>query len=244
MKIDVYKQPELYEAIYGHKTDDIPFYLYWAEKSGNSVLELACGTGRLADPLISRGYQYTGLDLSSEYIDWCKNKFSEKGNFNLGDMRDFNLGHRFDLVFVGFNSFLHLLTEKDASRCLESVYSHLAEEGRFLIDIFIPDPDYLYRDEKKLYPVQTIKHPEGGDCLIREKTHFDQTSEINHIHWHFNRENKSEVDEYPFSMRMYYPDTMDRLLADAGFVIQEKWGDYDDSTFDEFSLLQLYICSK
>lgn len=244
MKIDVYKQPELYESIYGHKTDDIHFYLYWAEKSGNSVLELACGTGRLAGPLIAMGYNYTGLDFSPEYVDWCRNKFEDEVSFKLGDMRNFDLGQTFDLIFIGFNSFLHLYSEEDARRCLDSVGRHLSEKGRFLVDIFIPDPDFLYRDEKKQYEVQTINHPEGGNCLIREKNQFDQETEINHIHWFFNKENKSEMDEYTFSMRMYYPDTMDRILNEAGFIIREKWGDYDGTAFDETSLLQLYICSK
>ena len=43
---------------------------------------------------------------------------------------------------------------------------------------------------------------------------------------------------------MIYPDTMDRLLNESGFTIEEKWGDYDGDPFDESSLLQLYICSK
>ena len=53
-----------------------------------------------------------------------------------------------------------------------------------------------------------------------------------------------EQDEYEFDMRMIYPDTMDRLLHKGGFIIEEKWGDYDGEPFDETSLLQLYICSK
>ena len=76
------------------------------------------------------------------------------------------------------------------------------------------------------------------------KSKFDEESEINQIRWFFDRGEGKEQDEYTFDMRMIYPDTMDRLLMESGFTIEEKWGNYDGDPFDETSLLQLYICSK
>ena len=49
---------------------------------------------------------------------------------------------------------------------------------------------------------------------------------------------------YQFQMRMIYPDTIDRLLFEAGFTIKQKLGDYNSKSFNENSLLQIYICSK
>ncbi|MBT3479664.1 MAG: class I SAM-dependent methyltransferase [Candidatus Marinimicrobia bacterium] len=243
MKIQMYNNPALYNACTNHKIDDIPFYQYWAKEANGSILELACGTGRVAKPLLDKGYNYTGLDLSPVFIDHCKSKYPN-GQFITSDMRDFNLGQKFDLISIPFNSFLHLYTEDEMNRCLKSAQNHLAKNGQFLLDIFVPDPEFLYRDPNKRYEEMTITHPQGGECIIWQKNQYDEDTEINHIHWFFDRGNGGPQDEDEFDMRMIYPDTMDRLLTDSGFTIEEKWGDYDGEAFDETSLLQLYICSR
>ena len=50
--------------------------------------------------------------------------------------------------------------------------------------------------------------------------------------------------EFNFKMKMYYPDTMNRLLIDNGFVINKIWGSYDKEKFSEESNLQIYKCRK
>ena len=45
-------------------------------------------------------------------------------------------------------------------------------------------------------------------------------------------------------MKMYYPDSMNRILIDQGFDIIDLWGCYKKSKFNEFSTLQIYKCQK
>jgi SAM-dependent methyltransferase len=243
MKIDIYKDPVLYNAINGRKRDDLPFYRYWTERTPGPILELACGTGRLAKPLLEQGLDYTGLDRSPEFIHWCIDYWGDRGVFIQGNMQDFQLNRSFNLVFIGFNSFLHLYTDESAIECLTLIHRHLSGSGRFLLDIFVPSPEFLYRDESRLYQTLTFDYPEGGPCIIRERNTYNVDTEINHIHWYLDRGEGFEIMEYEFDMRMYFPDTVDRLLTEAGFVIQEKWGDYNGEPFNEESHLQLYVCS-
>lgn len=148
MKIQMYSNPILYDLCTKKKKDDIPFYLFWANNCNGNILEIASGTGRLAEPLINAGYNYTGLDLSSIFIDYTHKKYTQ-GNFVCGDMRNFSLGQKFDLIILPFNSFLHLLNEKDMKSCLESIKKHLSSNGSFILDIFTPDPAFIYREPKK-----------------------------------------------------------------------------------------------
>ena len=242
MKIQMYSNPIFYDLCTKNKKDDIPFYLHWAKHCKGKVLEIACGTGRIAEPLINSGYNYTGLDLSPTFIYQSQKKYS-KGNFICGDMRNFSLDLQFDLIIFPFNSFLHLLIEKDMRSCLKSIKKHLSRDGLFVLDIFIPDPEFLYRDPKKKYKEMTIDHPIEGKYTIWQVSQFDEQKEINHIHWFFENERNNIIYEYEFDMRMIYPDTMDRVLIESGFIINEKKGDYNGELFDENSSLQLYICS-
>ena len=43
-------------------------------------------------------------------------------------------------------------------------------------------------------------------------------------------------------MRMFYPHEMDILLSEAGLCINEKIGDYDGSSMDSESGMQIYVC--
>ncbi|MHB1483071.1 MAG: class I SAM-dependent methyltransferase [Saccharofermentanales bacterium] len=48
---------------------DLPFYLDYAKAQKGEVLELGCGTGRVALTLAREGLKVTGLDLSDEMLD-------------------------------------------------------------------------------------------------------------------------------------------------------------------------------
>ena len=113
-------------------------------------MELACGTGRLANSLVRDGADYTGLELSPDFAELAQNKLDAYRNtpsIITGDMRNFQLNKTFDLIFIGFNSFLHLLTDEDAISFFSSVKQHMHENSRFLIDIFIPTL-FSYIDRK------------------------------------------------------------------------------------------------
>ncbi|MFH1850949.1 MAG: class I SAM-dependent methyltransferase [Candidatus Neomarinimicrobiota bacterium] len=242
---DIYAAPELYDALHWWKNNDCDFIAGWAEKSGSPVLELAAGTGRLAQPILARGLNYTGLELSPEYARVAAAKlapFGDRARIVRGDMRDFHLGREFKFIFIGFNSFLHLYRDEDALACLRCIREHLAVGGRLLIDMFVPDPSFLYREAGVLYDVASFHHPLGGYCTIRETNDYDEESEINHVDWYFYRPLARLPERFSFDMRIYYPDTMDRMLTDAGLAILEKYGDRAGTPFGPDSELQIYIC--
>ncbi len=73
---------------------------------------------------------------------------------------------------------------------------------------------------------------------------YSLQTQINHIQWYFNYEGKADPEIFKFDMHMIYPDTMDRLLSDAGLVIREKYGDYEKTPLGPESQLQIYECKK
>ncbi len=244
---DIYTVAELYDAFHWWKTNDLDFIANWATDNGGPVLELAAGTGRLGLPIAGRGLDYTGLELSPQYVVRAEQKlapFSKNAYIIQGDMRSFKLDRKFKSIFIGFNSFLHLYSDKDARACLQAVQNHLLDDGKLLIEIFVPDPSFLNRPQDRLYPVCSFSHPDGGYCTIKESNDYDAETEINSVHWYFFRSLIPQPEQYNFDMRIYYPDTMDRLLNEAGFKILEKFGDRKGNPLTPESELQIYICGK
>jgi SAM-dependent methyltransferase len=244
----IYHDSQRYDDEMYWKKDDMEFWKLILDTTPNKkILELGAGTGRLAVPLIREGAHYTGLEISSEFCKTAQHKIADFGNnHNIiqGDMRNFNLNQSFDLIFIGFNSFLHLLSDDDAIACIESAKKHMVKgKSRFIIDIFVPDPLFLYRPENMKYPVmEYIDSKTNEKVLVEETSEYDPATEINKISWFYKAETPTDNREYNFTMRMFFPDTMNRILTDAGFTIQNVWGDHYQTPFNEGSTLQIYDC--
>ena len=137
----IYNDAQRYDSIHWWKKNDLDFWLkIFSEIEGNAVLELACGTGRIAYVLIRDGADFTGIDLSTNFVQHATKKLNgiaPASKIIAADMRNFNLNKKFDLIFIGFNSFLHLLSDEDALLCFNSVKKHMHKNSRFLIDIFM-----------------------------------------------------------------------------------------------------------
>tara|TARA_B100000315_G_scaffold56510_1_gene50855 strand:+ start:1686 stop:2420 length:735 start_codon:yes stop_codon:yes gene_type:complete len=242
--IDIYKNPDLYDAIHNKYNWDKHLITSIATETGGPVLELASGTGRLAKLILNLGFDYTGIDTSAEFLNVAIKKYGNKATFLQKDMRQFEFGKQFKFIFIGFNSFLHNLKDKDASNCLRSVYRHLSNDGTFLVSIFIPDPSFLYREKGKLYPTTSPFDYKGSRCRIMESNIFDEKKQINQLFWQLERDGTLKEEKYEYKMRMFYPHNMDILLSDAGLRITKKMGDYDGTIMDEESGMQIYVCEK
>ena len=214
------------------------------ETVGDRVLELGCGTGRLAEIFLREGAQYTGLEIEADFVRAAKIKLSNfKSSVTIveGDMRSFSLDNKFDFVFIGFNTFLHLLTDKDVMDFFHCVLEHMHENSRFVIDIYIPDPLFLYRPEEVRLPVLEYTDSNTDEHVyIEESNVYDSATEVNELIWYFSTESKKDYDERRFSMRMYFPSKMNQILIEAGFKICHQWGDYYRTDINEGSKLHIY----
>jgi ubiquinone/menaquinone biosynthesis C-methylase UbiE len=107
-------------------------------KPGQSLLDLACGTGAMSLLLAGAGYRADGLDLSPEMLTVARQKSREQGKaleFFQGDIRSFQTGRKYDAVTCFFDSINYLLTPEDLSACFSSVHRALEPGGAFIFDV-------------------------------------------------------------------------------------------------------------
>ena len=242
--INIYNNPELYDAIHSKYMQDEKFISKYSQKIGGPVLELASGTGRLSKVILEEGLDYTGIDLSKEFNKVAQSRFKGKGEFFLDDMRDFNLKKKFKFVFIGFNSFLHNLTNIDAAKTIECVSNHMLDNGVFLLSIYLPDPSFLIRDQKTLYPATDFFLYKSSQCRIMENNNYDENSSINTLFWYLEIDGVLQEKKYSFKQKMYYPHEMDILFENSSLNIMEKLGSYNGSKMNDSSTMQIYICEK
>jgi SAM-dependent methyltransferase len=226
--------------------EDIPFFLRQAERHGDPLLELACGTGRLTLPLAEAGFAITGLDLTPEMLAEAERKAAARGlrvEWVQGDCRAFRLDRSFRLIFLAFNSLAHLHDRESFEGLAACVRAHLAPGGRFILDYFNPSLRLLTRDSEVRYPVVDYPDPDGrGRVFVSENSAYDGAAQLNRIRWHFQTGDDPAERAEELDMRIYFPQELDALLHYNGFEVEAKYGDYDETPFRPSSPRQLVVC--
>jgi SAM-dependent methyltransferase len=111
---------------------------------GRGVLEIACGTGRVALDLAAHGCRVTGLDRSPAMIEAARAKTTgDNPAWHVADMRTFRLAGWFGLALIPGHSFQLLLTADDQVAALERIRDHLVPGGLLAVHLDQPDPGWL-----------------------------------------------------------------------------------------------------
>lgn len=102
---------------------------------GKRVLDLGCGTGSTLVRMSDK-YQCSGLDLSEEMLKRAKIKLKGKDiPLFLGDMREFDTGEKYDIIFSFFDTVNHLSGTQDLLDLFISVKNSLNPNGIYVFDV-------------------------------------------------------------------------------------------------------------
>jgi SAM-dependent methyltransferase len=234
-----YEDAVLYDYEYRRRRSDTTFYRNLARRlRAPWVLDLACGSGRLALPLARDGRTVVGLDLSHAMLVRCVARRARLGqaarqrlHLIEADMRRFALRQRFPLIVCAFNAFEHLYTRVDVAACLRAVRTHLAPGGRFAFDVQNPDLRWLTRDPDRHWGRTRFRHPKSGVRLEYTTNHiYDPISQIAVIRFHYRPVDGPQSDEPPRSVlltqRKFFPAELEALLAANGFSVEQRYGGF------------------
>ena len=116
-----------------------------------SVLEPACGTGRLTEALARNGFQVTAFDLNPTMVEFTKKRIAKQRSVGSrggntaqvfeADMARFTIPQPADLGVCLLDSFRHLLTEDDARAHLQCMANAVKPGGINLLGLHLLPPD-------------------------------------------------------------------------------------------------------
>jgi SAM-dependent methyltransferase len=241
----------LYDAVFAGR-DDAPFWLARAAESGDPVLELGCGTGRVLLPLARAGHEVTGIDLSAPMIEHCRAKLQREPaavrarvRLLAGDMTSFDLGDRFATIVCPFGGFHHLRTVEQQLACLERCRAHLRPHGRLVLDLANPDPAppaYLRDEEQTAREAATelVDWTDGrrvrSSMTITGYQRTLQCSECTMTYEVVETDGTTRLITETFPLRYVFRYELEHLLARSGFSLVALYGDYDGLPFAEESV--------
>ncbi len=229
-----------------HHPADLSFYLARLNLGGRRVLELGAGTGRVSIPLAQQGAVVFGVDSSPTMLARCRAKAeavgldSDQATFVEGDITDLNLGRTFDLIIAPFRVIQNLETDEQLEGLFDNVRSHLAPDGRCILNVFNPnrDPEEMRRSwvsgtEQLAWEVPT---PDGRVACFDFRRGIDREKLVLYPRLIYRTYTDDElVDEavLDIAMRCFYPQEFVERIEDAGFRVIEKWGGYADEVYGE-----------
>ena len=141
---------------------DLPLWRALARVSAGPVLDLGCGTGRVALDLAMRGHDVTGLDADPALVRAFEARARHAGlaaRAHTLDVRSFGLGRRFGLA-VAPMQVVQLLGGPDGRRAmLAAVRRHLLHGA--VLAVALADPFEGTTAGESLPPLPDIREVEG-----------------------------------------------------------------------------------
>jgi SAM-dependent methyltransferase len=247
---EYYERSGDYDLEYQSQSEqDIPFWRELVMRyTPERVLELACGTGRIGIELLRLpgDFLLEGLDISPEMLDAYRRKLERESEviqrrvtLHEGDMCDYQLANKgqFDLIFLPFNSASHLYEIEQQLETFKNTYDHLAPHGRFVVDVFLPDIDYLsdaLNRPSHVYLEDEIEVSEDSTMLLYTTRKYEPAEQLQHILWtHEKFYESGENERYltKLDMHVFFPRELQLLFLASGFSIEAIYGGYDWKPF-------------
>ena len=121
---------------------DLPLWAALAERTGGPVLELGCGTGRVALYLARRGYELIGLDRDRELLDALDERAEGLELTTLHvDARRFELSQQVGLVLAPTHLLQLFPSQDERNECLQTVAKALRPGGLLAASIIEEMPE-------------------------------------------------------------------------------------------------------
>ena len=230
-----------YDEAFGVGSDsEIAWYLDKAEQCGGPVLDLACGTGRLALKIARMGLEVVGIDQSEGMLNQFKAKLAqepgaiqERIRIEKQPMDAFKLSDRYKTV-ICCDAFFHNLSIEEEIACLNAVKDHLAPEGRFVFNL--PNPtcafiDLAERSNGEMFSERANVHLQDGTRLLIEHAQagdrFEQTiTTTNRVSHYDHMDHLIEQGESTWKSRYLFRYEAVHLLYRCGFEVESLVGNY------------------
>lgn len=220
---------------------EIDFYREMAaevKSNGGAVLEIACGTGRVAIRLAQDGVSVVGIDLSSAMLDIARQKSVGFQNVRWvqGDIRSFELGEAFGLVIIPGHAFQNILTPEGQIACLECIKRHINPGGALVVHLDHQDVSWLgdlCREKGGLFEMaEQFLHPKTGRQIRTSRAWSyepsTQTAIVQTV-WEEIEADGRVVDRWEtglIRLHCVFRFEMEHLLARAGFVVEVVYGNF------------------
>ena len=225
----------LYDWEHDQYVADVDVHVGFARRFGGPVLELACGTGRLLEPLAKAGFVCTGVDSSPAMLERARRRLAGRGGNTptLVEQRleALDLGSQFRTIILGLDSFGLLLSRADQVRALKAARAHATHDGRLVLDVANGNLRGAVEPPEELIHDLTLPDPETGrpitKFVLRRARPADQVDELMFFYDEQDERGYLRRSTVELRLRWFTRFELELLLQSAGWQVDELYGNYD-----------------
>lgn len=234
-----------YDAENADMTDDLALYRELADDTGDPILDVGCGTGRVMLHLAQAGHRVVGLDYAQAMLARGERKLDLLGDlrtrvrFVHGDALTVQLTDVFELILVPYNGFMHFSEQTEQLAALRRFRQWIAPDGLLALDLPNAGEAFAAQDDSALILERMFTEPESGHLVMQHSvSSLDRARQHLHITWIYDEIGDGGAVHRtlaPLKLRYVFPGEMDLLLAAAGWERVDVFGDYERGPFEEGS---------
>lgn len=222
---------------------DIELYKPLGAAYGRNILELCCGTGRIALPLMAAGHAVTAVDNNAGLLDQLRTKagaFPAQVVENLTiieqDVTVLSLPKKdYDVIIGAFNSLLCIPDFDLQQRTLLHAAGHLRRGGCLALDIANPLALNLWGDEYP-EPMFTRRNPHNGNTYTRfaavDPMDINQVQRV--YGWYEETDGQGVIqrEDYELYWRPIFRREAIFMLEKAGFYVDSIVNSHNGEALD------------
>lgn len=217
---------------------DIAFWQRMAAGAKGPVLELGCGTGRVALPLAKKGVTVVGIDRSDSMLDRARtrvrrSRLQKRVKLIRGDIRHLPFPDRsFPLVMAPYGILQSLLLERDLTKTLQAVSRVLKRNGTFGLELVADLP--AWSEYSKRVSLKGKRGPNGVPITLIESVQQDRKKQVTRFEQEFveGRGRAAVRRSFSLAFRTVTVPQMVQKLEKAGLEVSAVLGDYQGGPWD------------
>jgi SAM-dependent methyltransferase len=240
---------------------DVSFWRQLAAEHSGRILELGCGTGRIAIPILEAGGALIGVDRSAPMLAraWERAKRAALGrrakfvradirslpfaSADIGDRPRSRDGRGFQLVIAPYGILQSLTRERDLLDTLHSVARVLRAGGVFGIDL-VPDLPRWPEYQRKV----SLRGRRGASTTVTliESVRQDRRRRLTIFDQEYvqRRGGERRVHRFSLTFRTLRVPQMVARLETAGFTVRAVLGDYQGRPWDPRADVWVILAEK
>ena len=209
-----------------------------AGRGATSVLELGCGTGRVAIPVARSGATVIGIDRSESMLargrkNVRRARVGTQVKLLRGDIRHLPFPDRsFPLVMAPYGILQSLLDEKVLKATLKEVSRVLTRTGTFGLELVADLP--AWEEYSRHTSLRGKRGPKGKPIVLIESVKQDRRNHITRFEQEFieGRGKTASRKKFVLAFRTLSVPQMVQRLEKAGLEVSALLGDYQGGPWD------------